>query len=107
MSDETPRLSEVEIRQYEEASWKLQKLHLELQLKQLEQQLHQSAQESIKLKIQIVTRGIGDKTNDIKNHRQSHSDYNNKVCERLGLEAGMRFAYDPYTGEIEIIHEGE
>ncbi|NKB45148.1 MAG: hypothetical protein GKS03_12825, partial [Alphaproteobacteria bacterium] len=54
MSEETPRLSEVEIRQYEEASWKLQKLHLELQLKQLEQQLHQSSQESIKLKIQIV-----------------------------------------------------
>jgi len=95
------RLTEVELRQYEEASWKLEKYNLELGMKQLEQQLYQSQLETMQLKIKLVTRDIGKQSDKIKAHRASHAEFNNKVCERLGLEEGTRFAYDPLTGEVD------
>lgn len=100
-------LSEVEIRQYEEASWKLQKLNLETNLKQLEQRIHQLELSNAELKIKLTTKEIGERQKAVKEHRKSHSEFNKKVGERLGLSPGSRFAYDPFTGEVDVIEQGE
>jgi lipid II:glycine glycyltransferase (peptidoglycan interpeptide bridge formation enzyme) len=100
-------LSEMEIRQYEEAAWKLQKLNLEANLKQLEQKIHQLEMSNADLKIKLTTKEVGERQRLIKEHRKSHSEFNKKVGERLGLNPGARFAYDPFTGEIDVIEQGE
>ena len=100
-------LNEVEIRQYEEASWKLQKLNLETNLKQLEQRIHQLEMSNAELKIKLTTKEIGERQKAVKEHRKTHSEFNKKVGERLGLVPGSRFAYDPFTGEVEVIKQGE
>lgn len=107
MSDKPLSLTESELRRYEEASWTLQKLNLELNLIQLEQRLHQSDMEKANLKIKLATRDAGDKTRKIKEHKKTHADFNKSVCERLGFEEGTRFAYDPLTGEVDPIREGD
>lgn len=99
MNDMT--LTESELRRYEEASWMLEKYNLEINLKQLEQQLYQAQLENMNLKIKLVTRDIGEKSKKIKEHRRSHAEFNREVCKRLGLEEGTKFAYDPMTGEVD------
>ena len=95
------KLTDSELRRYEEASWLLEKYNLEMNLKQLEQQLYQAQLENMNLKIKLVTRDIGEKARKIKEHRRSHAEFNEEVCKRLGLESGTRFAYDPLTGEVD------
>lgn len=107
MEDVQLTLTDSELRRYEEASWILEKLNLEMNLKQLEQQLYQAQLETVNLKIKLATRDVGDKSKKIKEHRRKHSDFNKEVCERLGLGEGVRFAYDPLTGEVDPIHEGD
>ena len=98
-------LTDLELRRYEEASWILEKLNLEMNLKRMEQQLYQAQLEAMNLKIKLATRDIGDKSKKIKDHRKKHSEFNKEVCKRLGLEEGERFAYDPLTGEVDPINE--
>ena len=107
MENKPLSLSNSELRRYEEASWTLQKLNLELNLIQMEQNLYQSQLENSNLKIKLATRDAGEKTRRIKEHRKAHREFNKAVCERLGVSDGERFAYDPLTGEVDIIKEGD
>ncbi len=107
MNDKPISLTTSELRRYEEASWTLQKLNLELNLIQMEQKLYHADMEKANLKIKLATRDAGDKVRKIKEHKKSHSEFNKATCERLGLGEGVRFAYDPLTGEVDPIEEGD
>lgn len=104
---EPMKLSESEMRQYDEAGWTMQRMNLELNLIHMEQKLHTSEKEKADLKIKLATKEAGEKGRKIQEFKKSHSKFNNTICKRLGFEEGTRFAYDPLTGEVEPINKGD